>query len=85
MSPTGYLCAIVAGLALAYAVEEGRRLAGGRLMRVPATALKLALGEQAELVLASYDVVPDRLRASGFEFEYNDHEAALMDLLGSAA
>ena len=48
------------------------------LLRVPATALKLMLGEAAELALGSYRIVPRRLTEEfGFSFGYADIEAAL--------
>jgi uncharacterized protein (TIGR01777 family) len=46
--------------------------------RVPDLALKLALGEMAEeLLLGSARVMPERLRATGYEFAYPELEAAL--------
>ncbi len=48
------------------------------LLRVPATALKLMLGEAAELALGSYRIVPRRLTEEfGFSFAYADIESAL--------
>ncbi len=60
----------------------------GRVMRrpsfvpAPAFALKLALGEMSTLVLTGQRVVPERLQAEGFTFQYADLEPALRDLLG---
>jgi uncharacterized protein (TIGR01777 family) len=48
---------------------------------VPGFALKLAFGEVAELVLAGWQMVPERLQALGFSFNYPELEAALRDLL----
>ncbi|MBN1121607.1 MAG: TIGR01777 family oxidoreductase [Anaerolineae bacterium] len=50
---------------------------------VPAFALKLALGEVASVVLEGQYVVPRRLQAEGFEFEYPRVEAAVRDLLST--
>jgi len=47
---------------------------------VPAAAARLVLGEMAdELLLASARVVPQRLNASGYVFQFRDLEAALLD------
>ncbi|MGZ5051622.1 MAG: TIGR01777 family oxidoreductase [Methylobacter sp.] len=51
------------------------------LLPVPAWAMKLLLGEMAELVLGSQRVLPERLLAQGFTFEYADVAAALKDAL----
>lgn len=47
------------------------------LFRVPAALVRIALGEAATLLLASYDVRPAKLTKSGFAFRYPTHEAAL--------
>jgi hypothetical protein len=49
---------------------------------VPAFALRLLLGEMADLVLTSYRAVPKVLRANGFNFEFRDLDTGLRDLLG---
>ncbi len=48
---------------------------------VPAFALKLGLGESAETVLNSSNVVPRRALAEGFEFEFTTVSEAVRDLL----
>lgn len=48
---------------------------------VPAWALKLAMGEQAQTVLNSQRVLPARLGAAGFTFRYSHIEAALRGLM----
>lgn len=48
---------------------------------VPGFALKLALGEVSSLVLEGQRVVPEKLRARGFEFKYTTIDAAVADLL----
>jgi uncharacterized protein len=51
-------------------------------LRVPAFALRLAFGEMAEAtILESERVMPARLSASGFDFEYPELETALRVLL----
>lgn len=44
---------------------------------VPAWLLKMLLGEMSELVLGSQRVLPQRLLAQGFEFQYSELESAL--------
>lgn len=50
---------------------------------VPKFALKILYGEAADVLFASQRVVPERLEASGFSFEYPNVEEALEALLGS--
>ncbi len=60
----------------------GRALHRPTLLRVPAFALRLALGEMAEAtILQSERVLPARLSALGFEFEYPELDAALCAML----
>lgn len=47
------------------------------LLPTPAWLLKMALGEMAELVLGSQRVLPERLLAQGFNFEFKQLEDAL--------
>jgi uncharacterized protein (TIGR01777 family) len=62
----------------------GRALHRPTLLRVPAFALRLALGEMAEAtILGSQRVMPARLSASGFDFEYPELETGLRTLLKS--
>jgi uncharacterized protein (TIGR01777 family) len=51
------------------------------LVPVPAFALRLLLGELADVVLASHRVVPARLLAMGYRFKYVDLASALRDVL----
>jgi NAD dependent epimerase/dehydratase family enzyme len=48
---------------------------------VPKFALRLALGEMAELALTGQRAVPHALEALGFRFRFPQLEAALRDLL----
>lgn len=63
-----------------------RTLAGvlGRpaFMRVPAFALRLAIGEVASALLTGQRAVPRRLLAMGFAFRYPNLNTALRDLVG---
>jgi len=51
------------------------------LLPVPAWLLKILLGEMSQLVLGSQRVMPERLLAQGFKFQYNDLAVALNEAL----
>ncbi|MDP3875676.1 MAG: TIGR01777 family oxidoreductase [Methylobacter sp.] len=55
------------------------------LLPVPACVLKIMLGEMSQLLLGSQRVVPERLLAQGFKFEYEDLAAALHQALSQPA
>jgi NAD dependent epimerase/dehydratase family enzyme len=56
----------------------GRALKRPTIARVPSFAVKLAFGQMGEdTVLASQRMVPERLTAAGFRFEYPQLAAAL--------
>ena len=57
-----------------------RRLGRPCLLPTPGLPLRLALGEQAELLTRGQRVVPQQLLQSGFAFRFPDAEAALADL-----
>jgi uncharacterized protein (TIGR01777 family) len=60
----------------------GRALRRPAVFRVPAFALRLAFGEMAEAtILQSERVLPDRLNAAGFHFEYPELDTALREAL----
>lgn len=48
---------------------------------VPAFGLKLLMGEFANFVVLSQNVIPEKTEASGYQFQYNTLESALKDLL----
>ena len=49
----------------------------------PAFALRIALGEMADgLLLASARVIPEKLRAAGYKFRFENLEGALRAILG---
>ena len=52
------------------------------LFAVPEVALRLAVGEMAEVLLASQRVVPARALALGYRFQFPALEPALQDLMG---
>jgi uncharacterized protein len=60
----------------------GHALHRPALLRVPAFALRLAIGQMAQdTILGSQRVLPARLSAAGFNFEYPEIEAALEAVL----
>ncbi len=65
-----------------FARTLARRLGRPAVLRAPAFALRIALGELAEEVLTGQRAVPERLEALGFEFRFPVLEPALEDLLG---
>ena len=52
-----------------------------RWLRIPAAALRLCLGEMAELLVCGQRVTPQRLLARGFRFRHATFESALADLI----
>jgi uncharacterized protein len=60
----------------------GRALHRPSLLPAPAFAMRLALGEMADLLLASQRVAPAALLAAGYSFRHAALESALRDLLG---
>jgi hypothetical protein len=61
----------------------GRVLGRPTLIPVPAFALRLALGEMAETLLASTRLRPQRLLDTGFRFRFPELEGALRHLVGT--
>lgn len=59
----------------------GRVLRRPSFMRVPEWVLKLALGEAATPAMSSLNLSPEKLISSGFQFEFEDLEEALADIL----
>ncbi|MHB1327290.1 MAG: TIGR01777 family oxidoreductase [Gemmatimonadales bacterium] len=67
----------------AFTEALGKVLRRPTVIPVPRVALRLAFGELADAgILASARMVPNRLRASGFEFRHAHLEPALRHLLG---
>jgi uncharacterized protein len=60
-----------------FARALGRALHRPHAMRVPETALRLALGEGANVLLTGQRVLPKKLLAAGFSFEHPDLASAL--------
>lgn len=64
-----------------FAKTLGKVMGRPAVMPTPAFAIRLALGEMASLVLDSQRVIPTRLQASDFTFQYPDAENALNDII----
>jgi hypothetical protein len=65
----------------AFAATLARILHRPNLFRVPAFALKLAVGDFAEAILTGQNAPPDALLASGYRFAFPTLQAALQDIL----
>lgn len=66
----------------AFSATLGRVLRRPHALRVPAFALRAALGEMADVVLTGQRAVPARALSLGFRFSFPSLEPALRDLLG---
>ncbi|TVU67664.1 MULTISPECIES: TIGR01777 family oxidoreductase [Cobetia] len=59
-----------------------RALGRPAILPLPATALKLGLGEMSTLLLEGARMVPARLEEAGFRFDYPTLDVAFADILG---
>ena len=69
-------------------VDFHREMTGrseGPTLKAPSPIMKLALGEAAQMVLASVRVIPAKALSLGFKFRFLDVASALNDLLGTGA
>lgn len=64
-----------------FAAALGQALGRPAILPVPAFALRLGLGEAAEMLLTGQRCVPAALEAMGFSFEYPELGPALSDLV----
>lgn len=64
-----------------FAAILGESLHRPALMRAPAAAVKLMMGESAALVLGGQRAVPRRLEQAGFTFRYMELKPALAEIL----
>ncbi|MBI3982911.1 MAG: TIGR01777 family protein [Gemmatimonadetes bacterium] len=64
-----------------FAATLGRTLGRPAVVQAPAFALKLAMGEAADTLLATQRVVPARALAEGYVFQFPDLAPALANLL----
>jgi NAD dependent epimerase/dehydratase family enzyme len=60
-----------------FAATLGRTLGRPSLLPVPGPILQLLLGDGAKVVLEGQQVLPRRLEAQGFRFQYPELSAAL--------
>ena len=65
-----------------FAHALGHALKRPAVLRAPATAIRLLMGESSVLVLGGQRALPKRLEASGFAFRWYDLEEALGDVVG---
>lgn len=65
-----------------FARTLGKVLHRPAILPAPAFALRLALGEMADLLLTGQRAVPERLEEMGYSFRFPTLEAALEELLG---
>ncbi len=59
----------------------GKALKRPSIMPVPGIALKVLLGEMAEMLLTGQNVIPSKLQSAGFRFRFPTLEGALQNLL----
>jgi len=64
----------------AFAKELGRAMKRPSFLPVPAFALKIILGESAEMVLNSQKVLPNKLTENGYNFKYSELSSAMKDI-----
>ncbi|HCU0297007.1 TPA: TIGR01777 family oxidoreductase [Citrobacter sedlakii] len=64
-----------------FAHALGHALQRPAFVRVPATAIRLLMGESSVLVLGGQRALPKRLEAAGFAFRWYDLEEALEDVI----
>ena len=67
-----------------FARALGAALGRPAVVPAPSLALRLMMGEVADVLLASLKVRPDRLIADGFSFRFPDVDRALADLVGQS-
>lgn len=64
-----------------FAHALGHALQRPAILRVPATVIRLLMGESSVLVLGGQRALPKRLEAAGFSFRWYDLEEALADIM----
>jgi len=65
---------------ISFSAALGRTLSRPNWLTVPAIAVQLALGEASTLALEGREVLPRRLLESGYEFQFNQIDSALINL-----
>lgn len=64
-----------------FSAALAKQLRRPMLLPLPAALLKLLFGEMAELMLGSQRVIPERLQAEGFQFQFETLKSALQQIL----
>ncbi|MBJ9162250.1 TIGR01777 family oxidoreductase [Citrobacter farmeri] len=64
-----------------FAHALGHALQRPAILRIPATVIRLLMGESSVLVLGGQRALPKRLEAAGFPFRWYDLEEALADVI----
>lgn len=64
-----------------FAATLGKVMHRPAIIRTPASAVKLLMGESSVLVLGGQHVLPKRLEASGFRFKWYELDKALADVI----
>ena len=64
-----------------FAATLGKVMHRPAIVKTPAAALKLLMGESAVLVLGGQHVLPKKLEESGFQFRWRDLSSALADVV----
>lgn len=64
-----------------FAHALGHALNRPAILRVPASIMRLLMGESSVLVLGGQRALPKRTEASGFAFRWYDLEEALADVI----
>ncbi|MEJ2070107.1 MAG: DUF1731 domain-containing protein [Syntrophobacterales bacterium] len=64
-----------------FAKALGRALNRPAILPAPAFMLHLALGEFADVILTGQKVLPQKLLAAGFQFQFSTIDQALQDIL----
>ena len=64
-----------------FAHTLGHALHRPAILRVPATAIRLLMGESSVLVLGGQRALPKKLEEAGFAFRWYDLEEALADVV----
>ena len=68
-----------------FSTSLGRATGRPSFIKTPAFAVRLAMGELGDVLLASQRAVPHRLLEAGYKFQFTDIASALKDLIQPAA
>jgi len=65
-----------------FSAALGRALGRPAVIRTPAFAIRLAMGELGDVLLGSQRAVPHRLLEAGYDFQFKTIDSAMADLTG---